>query len=503
MNWARKHKTQVFLRADGNASIGFGHLMRTLAFASNLKDVADLLLFVRDPDDLAKKTCISYDIEFQDISRLPLEDEADYIASRAGDKAIVFLDGYAFDEEYQTKIIQKGCFLVCMDDHQDRRYLANCIINVAELTDPSLVQKPIYSKLVFGFRYALIRPEFSRDDSPIKNLSQMFICFGGGKETLPYIRKSIQAIYLSQKRFNKVVIVTNQVLLEDINKIISDENSIDSIEVKHSLKAKEMAVVLMNSSLAICSSSTVALECRAMNLTTICGYFVENQINIYNNLVKQQEIFPAQNLNETSAKQLSELIVKAEESEDNLKESIFNLSHIRKNYQKLLMNWEGEMDFNLRKAENRDADTYLVWANHPDVRRNAISTDPIIPENHYRWFNSRINSPTTLMLIAEWQEKSVGQIRFDYSGESWEIDYSIDAEFRGMGFGELLIRKGMWYLLKQEKKEILVSGSVKIDNLASNQVFMKLHFREDENEFKSNIELRKFSLRLSPQFLYL
>jgi len=390
-----------------------------------------------------------------------------------------------------------------MDDHQDRRYLANCIINVAELTDPSLVQKPIYSKLVFGFRYALIRPEFSRDGFPAKGLNQLLICFGGGEETLSFISKSIKALRLSGKHFQKVVIVANQILVEDIKRMLSMVAAETNIEVKHSLKALEMANIMESSSLAICSSSTVSLECRAMNLKIICGYYVDNQKNLYSNLVQEFEIFPADNLNEISSSQLAELIVNAEESADVSKQSSFNLKNIKNNYHKLYNQWEIEMNINLRKAEKKDADIYLHWANQPDVRQNAIHSDLIIPENHYKWFDNRLSSPSAMMLIAEWNGRAVGQIRFDYFDDSWDIAYSVDADFRGKGLGELLIRKGMWILLNHQKKELLITAVVKPNNLASNQVFKKLFFKQEENVIRSGIELHNFSLRLNTQFLYL
>jgi UDP-2,4-diacetamido-2,4,6-trideoxy-beta-L-altropyranose hydrolase len=503
MDPIQTNKTQLILRADGNASIGYGHLMRTLAFAVNLKNHTEIRLFIRNPDGLAIDACRNYTINYEDISEIALENEAEYIASQTDYRSIVFLDGYSYHENYQKSVMKNGCFLVCMDDHQDRNYIANCVINIAELDNPASVQMPVYSRLVFGFKYALIRPEFSLEDSKTVNPNQLLICFGGGIETLPFIRKSIEAIKLSKVDFAKIIVVANQILVADINAIILELDLETSTELKHSLNAKAMSDEMRSSSFAICSSSTIAIECRAMGLTTISGYFVDNQINIYKNLLKNKEILPAGNLNDISTSELAGLIVQSTEVPENEQESIFNLSNIKNNYLKLFRNWKVEMDFHLRKAKKEDGVIYLDWANHPDVRRNAISSEPIISENHYKWFNARIENPATLMLIAEWQGKPVGQIRFDNNEEAWEIDYSVDYQFRGKGFGELLIRKGMWNLIQQEKKATCVWGFVKIENLASNQVFMKLRFNQDENVQRSGIELRKFSLRLNTQFLYL
>ena len=43
---------------------------------------------------------------------------------------IVVLDGYHFDTNYQTKIKQKGCKLVCIDDLHDKHFVADIIIHL-------------------------------------------------------------------------------------------------------------------------------------------------------------------------------------------------------------------------------------------------------------------------------------------------------------------------------------------------------------------------------------
>ncbi len=112
MSGSSHHKVKIILRADGNASIGFGHLMRTLAFSSNMREVADLELLIRNPDQLALEACKNYSVQVTNISQVSHEEEPDFVAAKATGKSVVFLDGYSFDEAYQKRIKEKGCFLV-------------------------------------------------------------------------------------------------------------------------------------------------------------------------------------------------------------------------------------------------------------------------------------------------------------------------------------------------------------------------------------------------------
>jgi UDP-2,4-diacetamido-2,4,6-trideoxy-beta-L-altropyranose hydrolase len=494
---------EMFIRADGNSSIGFGHLMRALAFANHAKSISKVSLVIRNPDQIAQEACLHYDIQLLDISHISPEEEAFYLGKLAGKGKIVFLDGYSFDALYQQQVKQSGCFLVCMDDHHDRMFLADCIINVAELEDPAKVLRKISSRLVYGLKYALIRPEFSINSQDTAKLNQVFVCFGGGAETLPLIEKTLQALSLSNLVLERIVVVLNEKLIPQVNEFHTSKFAELPLELLSNLSSSNIASLISNSRIGICSSSTVSLECRALGLPIISGYFVANQKGIYNSLIKNHEIPLLGNLQEISAELLANSIVNLWNNCQDYAKSVLHPDQIKRQYQRFIQSWLVEMEFSIRKAAADDVELYLDWANQPDVRLNAINSDPIIPENHRKWFASRIQSDTTKLFVGVWNGKPVGQIRFDLHNEAWEIDYSVDANFRNMGIGELLIRKGMQELFNEIGENLLVVGLVKFNNLPSAEVFKKMHFSENQTETRSGIELSSFSYRLSSQLLSL
>lgn len=124
-----------------------------------------------------------------------------------------------------------------------------------------------------------------------------------------------------------------------------------------------------------------------------------------------------------------------------------------------------------RKANENDAKLLFDWANDKDVRINSLNQFPILWENHLQWFESKLNSPNTLIFILERENEPLGQIRFDKVGEFWEIDYSIDKKERGKGYGKIIVKQGLDYF-----KDGIYKARVKKENISSKKVFLSLGF---------------------------
>ena len=131
----------------------------------------------------------------------------------------------------------------------------------------------------------------------------------------------------------------------------------------------------------------------------------------------------------------------------------------------------------LRTANINDAELIFNWANDAAVRTNSINQEPIIWENHLKWFTSKLNSTATKILILQVDDCPLGQIRIDLEEEYWIIDYSIDNQFRGNGLGKEIVR-----LLLKKFENYNYKATVKIENQASIGVFNKLGFKKVQVE---------------------
>jgi RimJ/RimL family protein N-acetyltransferase len=131
-------------------------------------------------------------------------------------------------------------------------------------------------------------------------------------------------------------------------------------------------------------------------------------------------------------------------------------------------------ELNLRKVTPKDIKLIFEWANEDTVRENAINKEKILWENHKTWFQKIIISPNTLIFILEEKNIPIGQIRFDKIDNQYEIDYSIDLKYRGRGYGNEIVKKGIEKI--KEKYKGFIVAKVKSNNIGSIRVFEKNNF---------------------------
>ena len=155
----------LLIRADANARMGTGHLMRCLALAQCWKSQGGQVTFITacESDGLWRRLS---EEEYQVITlERPYPDSAHReVISRvleAHPSAWVVLDGYHFDLDCQRQIKQAGRRLLVIDDTAHLgHYYADVVLNQninAEQLDYSC--EP-YTRLLLGTRYVLLRSEF-------------------------------------------------------------------------------------------------------------------------------------------------------------------------------------------------------------------------------------------------------------------------------------------------------------------------------------------------------
>lgn len=125
----------------------------------------------------------------------------------------------------------------------------------------------------------------------------------------------------------------------------------------------------------------------------------------------------------------------------------------------------------LRKANYADMDVLYEWANDSVVRNNSFCSKPISYETHKVWFNRIMSDPMTHQYILMDNSMAVGQIRLCVTGEEAEISYSIAKEFRGQGYGRILLRLTVEEVRTNHSEIVKLIAKVKPDNISSNKLF--------------------------------
>lgn len=125
----------------------------------------------------------------------------------------------------------------------------------------------------------------------------------------------------------------------------------------------------------------------------------------------------------------------------------------------------------MRPAQLKDAKLLFQWANDPTVRQNALNQKEILWKEHLKWFEKKLNSEHSNIYIYSLNDAPVGQVRLDKVRDRWEIDYSVQNSYRGMGLGKLMLKKVLE--LKQYRP---LHAIVKPENISSSKTFEQLNF---------------------------
>jgi UDP-2,4-diacetamido-2,4,6-trideoxy-beta-L-altropyranose hydrolase len=155
----------LLIRADANAQIGIGHLMRCLALAQAWQSKGGQAVFITDcsSDSLRRR------LSDEGFKIIPVDRSYPHPADWAllsemlavYPDSWVVLDGYHFDPSYQLRIKETGHPLLVIDDmaHLDHYYadiVLNQNINAGQLNYSC---EP-YTRPLLGTRYVLLRREF-------------------------------------------------------------------------------------------------------------------------------------------------------------------------------------------------------------------------------------------------------------------------------------------------------------------------------------------------------
>lgn len=279
-------KTKIFFRADGSSQIGLGHVFRCLSLAELLRDDFESMFLIQNPSvkigKLILETCSKL-IELP--SSQNLEEEAQFILQNyIPEDSIVVLDGYHFSHSYHRQIKEHPNHLVCIDDIPGKHMVADVVINHAPGIQPNAYSHEPYTQLCLGLGYSLIRPPFlmtAQQAREIDKLETVFICFGGSD---PHnLTVKVLTLLLEQvpelQTFHAVIGAAN--VHKDSLLTLSKQIGNNRVYLHENLTATKMCQLLQTCDLAIVPGSSVLFEVAAVKMPIISGYYVDNQIKVY------------------------------------------------------------------------------------------------------------------------------------------------------------------------------------------------------------------------------
>lgn len=312
-------KRKIFFRADAGQSIGYGHFIRTLALADMLKDDFDCVFYTQTPTEYQKHemaaVCPYVELPAND-SRFEV-----FLGELKGDE-IVVLDNYFYTTDYQKRIKEKGCKLVCIDDMHDKYYVADVVVNHG-LARPDEFQCENYTRLCLGPQWTLLRKPFLVPIKETVRKNQLVVCIGAS-DPQHLTDKIVSMLFQIRVKYDIVVILGDTAY-------ISEENR-KRVKIMHNLSAQQMASLFETSSVGILPASSVRVEAVSRGLKVISGYFVDNQQIGFERGLALNNIIPVYNFFDLTIERLSTAIKQV----DTFKFIIPDFSQVPINYIKLM-----------------------------------------------------------------------------------------------------------------------------------------------------------------------
>lgn len=275
------HAPRLLFRADGDASIGLGHLVRLLALADMLRGLAPGVFVVRAPSAAVARLVAEAGWALQPLpAGRPLAAEADWLASeflRPTD--VLVLDGYEFDEAYQQRLRQSSCGLVYVDDLRAWPVVADILINHSPGVLPADYQYFADTQLLLGPAFSLLRPPFlvaAALPATPAGLTSALLCFGGA-DPLRLTQRTLAALlavpYLRQLSVVVGSAFGDMAALE----ALAAQPATAHLSLHHNVDAATLVGLLRAHEVVVVPASTVLIEALVLGRPVLTGYYADNQ----------------------------------------------------------------------------------------------------------------------------------------------------------------------------------------------------------------------------------
>jgi len=273
----------LIIRADANAEMGTGHLMRCLALAQAWKDAGGGATFITACEGEALLQRLreeKFDVHVLGHSH-PDSSDWDYTKNilAAYPSAWVVLDGYHFNEVYQQRVKEAEHRLLVIDDMAHlKHYYADIVLNQNLHAEQLHYSCEPYTRLLLGTRYVLLRREFLgwkdwRRDIP-EVARRVLVTLGGG-DPENYTLKVIQALQkVDVSGLEATVVIGASNPHADVLEAAIGQSR---IPIHLSPNARNMPELMAWADLAVSAGGSTVWELAFMGVPTIALVLADNQ----------------------------------------------------------------------------------------------------------------------------------------------------------------------------------------------------------------------------------
>lgn len=192
----------LIIRADADARMGIGHLMRCLALGQGWKDAGGQVIFITAcSNERLLQHLYDEGVAVHQLER-PYPDVQDWQVTERllaeHPEAWLVLDGYHFYSDYQRRVKEAGYRLMVIDDLAHLpHYYADIVLNQNIHAEDLRYSCEPYTKLLLGTKYVLLRREFLKWrgwERKILDVARRVLVTMGGSDPANVTLKVIQAL---------------------------------------------------------------------------------------------------------------------------------------------------------------------------------------------------------------------------------------------------------------------------------------------------------------------
>ena len=473
----------LLIRADADAAIGTGHLMRCLALAEGWRERGGSVVLARKHSSewldhrYAEVGATVHSIEGE-VGDADDQAETASLAEEVG-ASWVLLDGYRFGADFQRALQERGLACAFIDDygHADA-YCAEIVVNQNVYADASFyANRSETTRLLLGTRYVLLRKAFrvlagmERSAESVPN--RVLVTLGGadpGNVTVKVLT-ALQLLDVSDLEVHVLLGATNPHQEE----VVAAARLL-SCHVDVRTQVYDMPGQMAWADMAVCAGGTTCYELLFMGLPFVALVLADNQRRVAEGLAARGMGICA-GASEISAEALAEQIAELRASPETRagcyaagRQSVDGRGVDR------VLDIMYPMAVRFRRANEEDCAVLWEWANDPVARDASFSSVSIPWESHVRWFNERCADPACALFVAvDEHGQPSGSVRYEGLDAEAVISIYVSPPHRGFGYGSRLIEATAARVFASSDATV-IHAYIKVANEASKQAFLKAGF---------------------------
>lgn len=278
----------VFIRADGNAKIGAGHMMRCLTIAKTLPQEWKVIFLCADKNSAGLAEEWGFETLVMHTDYQKMEAELPFwrrlFSDRQEENITLLVDSYFVTPDYLKEISHYGK-LVWLDDMAEQIMPVDVVVNY-NVFAKSEEYKQLYrgrkTQCYVGGEFVPLRQEFANNEYKLKKQAIDILITTGGGDCENIGGQILDRIWREDCRYHLITGKFNPYY--DVLKRISEEKK--NVFVYHDVK--NMAELMSMCDVAVTAGGTTIYELCALGVPFVCFSYARNQEKLTEFIGKEQ-----------------------------------------------------------------------------------------------------------------------------------------------------------------------------------------------------------------------